>query len=228
MNEFSKISLTLNSPKKIPKVNTFAFEGLPATGKSTALNTLKSLEIISVYIPTLMDFSRKKEVRYPFTEFPVSTENQAKDNVLYFLELEKLRKEYFISLLGNSTKGIPIATIDGSFLGILVYEYATREITGFDIFSWAISQVLSRINDIILPDGIIYFDLEAEKAKKRSLLDKTKTRKDIWYENTYATRYAEFFELLNNEAPQIVNKIDAEKSREKVVEQIISIIDSKK
>ena len=197
------------------QVITIAVEGSVCAGKSTLLKRIACLNpeaIVNEYMvyPPIPN--------KPLRNFPPQDSQEAKENFLYFLEVEKLRKEDH-ALSQTSAK-----YLDRSIFTLLAFELGMYFVSGIDIFGWGLSQVTSS-KDIIIPDKIVYLDVSKQVALERARGANMKVPMFL-FSDEFNSGFRSLFVTLNKIKPGYVTFINADQSEDSVYEQYRAVSDN--
>lgn len=134
-----------------------ALEGQSYAGKSTSLAALQQAGYGAV-----KEYSElKKCLEVPLRQRVPHAYEQAKEDFLLYLEIERQRYQAYLGLKQTHT----VVFLDRSIFTLLAYRLAIQVPT--DILAWAIDIVISDLSPILYPHHTLYIDLPLSLVKQR-------------------------------------------------------------
>jgi len=206
-NELMRVSI---EDKKIDRqCVTIAVEGPVCSGKSTLLEKIGN-STPSLIVPEYMVYPPIVDI--PFPKLPPKTSKEAKENFLYFLEIEATRKAE------HDKSRAEIRYLDRSIFTLLAFELGSYYSSGIDIFTWAFRKIVNA-KDVIVPNQIIYLDVSKETALERAKIAGMNMPKFL-FSNDFNSAFKSMFVALNAIKPGYVTFIDANQEKDYIHKQV--------
>lgn len=195
----------------------YAIEGPVCSGKSSALDWLSSEQnaIIQEYSEYVSSATND------FPKFPPKSEEQMKQDFIFFLELEEKRVQD--AVLIPSHKNV---LLDRSIFTLLAFQASVARLCDFNILAWAMKYISKKEGGFIMPEHIIYLDVDAETSRKR-VEEGSINIAPFLLSDEFNEEFRKFFIELKSLHPSFVTIVDGTKDQETVQRKIKSIIDSK-
>ena len=177
-------------------------EGRVCSGKTTLLESCQrdGLFTIEEYREYVLRASKT------FAKFPPVSADQAKKNFLDLLEIEKAR------LKVRQREPKRLAVLDRSIFTLVSFEAGASQLSGINIFGWALEEVLKNRDQVIWPDEVVYLDTSANEAKRRAEIAGMGTSLFL-FDERFNDGVRQAFEVFESQELTTVNFIDGERDR---------------
>lgn len=180
---------------------TIGLEGPVSAGKTSIVKKLCENSDSFLGIKEYTDFLENKKIPKP--SFPPSSTEEAKNNFLFFLQIEYFRKN---TIKKNPSKNLIL--LDRSIFSLVAFEKGASYLTGIDIYNWALEKIVNERGKLAWPDRLIFLDIDETERTRRIKNNRLKTPNFIVGE-VFNYGFKEAFYDFENMWPGLITFVNA-------------------